>query len=413
MTDVSLALEGSTYGGSVALLSGGRVIAERTLADMGIPSKDGREERVLPSVAECLDESGIRVSEITRVVCGAGPGSFTSLRISASVAKGIAVGVGCPMYAVSSLLLSVASVRQSLTEGLYLSVLPAMRGDCFALLVRVGDERYHRGAGRCVDNQRVGLVTFRQRAVCSAGRTRPGNRRPASRACGGPLAGADHRCGSRTDCNMGARLWPARRSSGEVGGGSRPASGCGRLNAAVKVPAIIRPASSGDIAAVAGIERASFGDPWSEAAFRELLQMRDAIFLVATRRAPEVIAGYVIARVVAGEADVLNLAVSPDDRGRGLGGELLDAGLSAVMERKVREVFLEVRESNVAALALYGSRSFTPVSRRSRYYRNPVEDALLLGARLKDNDGGFSFGGRPQRRFTIVGEHRNPRREAS
>jgi len=138
MTNITLALEGSTYGGSVALLSGRSVIAERTLADMGTPSKDGREERVLPSVAECLDETGIRVREITRVVCGAGPGSFTSLRISASVAKGIAVGIGCPMYAVSSLLLSVVSVGDALTEGLYLSVLPAMRGDWFALLVRVG-----------------------------------------------------------------------------------------------------------------------------------------------------------------------------------------------------------------------------------------------------------------------------------
>ena len=106
--------------------------------------------------------------------------------------------------------------------------------------------------------------------------------------------------------------------------------------------------------------------------------MRDAIFLVATRQNPETVAGYVIARVVAGEADVLNLAVRPPDRGHGLGGELLDAGLAAVVGRGVREVFLEVRESNVAALALYESRGFKTVSRRKGYYRNPVEDALLL-----------------------------------
>ena len=138
MTDYTLALEGSTYGGSIALFDGASVIAERTLADNGIPSKDGREERVLPSVAECLEEAGIRVGEIARVVCGAGPGSFTSLRISASVAKGIAVGIGCPMYSASSLLLSAASVREGLAAGLYLSVLSAMRGDWFTLLVDVG-----------------------------------------------------------------------------------------------------------------------------------------------------------------------------------------------------------------------------------------------------------------------------------
>jgi [ribosomal protein S18]-alanine N-acetyltransferase len=163
-----------------------------------------------------------------------------------------------------------------------------------------------------------------------------------------------------------------------MGSGAWTTAWRGHLNATVRVPAIIRPASSADIAVVAGIERASFSDPWSEDSFRELLQMRDAIFLVATLRAPETVAGYVIARVVAGEADVLNFAVSPADRRHGLGGELLDAGLAAVIKRGVREVFLEVRESNVAALALYGSRGFTAVSRRGKYYRNPVEDALLL-----------------------------------
>lgn len=163
-----------------------------------------------------------------------------------------------------------------------------------------------------------------------------------------------------------------------MGGCARPAAWRTRLNAAVRASPIIRPASSGDIEVVAGIERASFGDPWSEAAFRELLHMRDAIFLVAARHARKTVAGYVVARVVASEADILNLAVSPADRGRGLGGELLDAGIAAVIDRGAREAFLEVRESNIAALALYGSRGFTTVSRRTKYYRNPVEDALLL-----------------------------------
>ena len=97
MDDYTLALEGSTYGGSVALLRGANVIAERTLLDNGIPSKEGRPERVLPSVAECFEEAKVGVGEIARVVCGAGPGSFTSLRISASIAKGIAVGAKCPI----------------------------------------------------------------------------------------------------------------------------------------------------------------------------------------------------------------------------------------------------------------------------------------------------------------------------
>ena len=61
MTDYTLAIEGSTYTGSVALMQGDSVMAERTLVDGGIPSRGGREERVLPSVAECLVDARVDV----------------------------------------------------------------------------------------------------------------------------------------------------------------------------------------------------------------------------------------------------------------------------------------------------------------------------------------------------------------
>jgi tRNA threonylcarbamoyl adenosine modification protein YeaZ len=138
MTDYTLAIEGSTYGGSVALIRDREIVAERTLVDSGTPSRAGRDEKVLPSVAECLDEASLSPKDLTRIVCGAGPGSFTSLRVSASVAKGIAVGTGCPLFGVSSLLLTVSSAG-SLSPGVYLSVLPAMRGEWFASQIEVLD----------------------------------------------------------------------------------------------------------------------------------------------------------------------------------------------------------------------------------------------------------------------------------
>ncbi|HUQ19417.1 MAG TPA: tRNA (adenosine(37)-N6)-threonylcarbamoyltransferase complex dimerization subunit type 1 TsaB [Gemmatimonadaceae bacterium] len=145
MADYTLALEGSTYAGSVALICDREVIAERTLEDTGIPSRGGRDERVLPSVAECLETANVSPKELTRIVCGAGPGSFTSLRVSASVAKGIAVGTGRPLYAASSLLLSV-SASAELRPGVYLSVLPAMRGEFFASQIEILDSGEMRAA---------------------------------------------------------------------------------------------------------------------------------------------------------------------------------------------------------------------------------------------------------------------------
>ena len=132
----TLALEGATYEGSVALLAGSAVVAERTLLpeDGGIP-RVGRGERLMPAVAECLAEGRVRRGEIARIVCGAGPGSFTSLRVAGSVAKGLAAGYGVKLYAVSSLLLTVSSAQPPLTPGEYISVLDAMRGEVFAARV--------------------------------------------------------------------------------------------------------------------------------------------------------------------------------------------------------------------------------------------------------------------------------------
>jgi len=130
---ITLAIEGATYQGSVAVIRDAEIVAERTLhaEDGGIP-RAGRGERLMPAVAECLDEAGVRRSDIARIVCGAGPGSFTSLRVAGSVAKGLASGFGVELYAVSSLLLIVSGAQPPLPNGKYLSVLDAMRGEFYA-----------------------------------------------------------------------------------------------------------------------------------------------------------------------------------------------------------------------------------------------------------------------------------------
>ena len=65
----------------------------------------------MPAVAECLGEAGVGRAEIARIVCGAGPGSFTSLRVAGSVAKGLAAGYGVELYAVSSLMLTASGAQ--------------------------------------------------------------------------------------------------------------------------------------------------------------------------------------------------------------------------------------------------------------------------------------------------------------
>ena len=142
--------------------------------------------------------------------------------------------------------------------------------------------------------------------------------------------------------------------------------------------ALLRPVAESDLEEIVRIERSCFADPWTEDSFRRLLSVEPAIFLVAVVPPDSAIVGYVIAFSIQEDGEVLNVAVAPDFRGKGLAGQMLDAALIEMSARGVRAAFLEVRESNRAARALYGSRQFIEIGRRRDYYRRPVEDALVM-----------------------------------
>ena len=124
---ITLAIDASTYTGTVAIARGGDVVVSAVAAMRGTA-----EEHLMPAVASAVTAAGLTPRAIERVVCGAGPGSFTSLRIAASIAKGLAVGLERPLFAVSSLALLVASAGDALAPGTYLAALDALRGEWYA-----------------------------------------------------------------------------------------------------------------------------------------------------------------------------------------------------------------------------------------------------------------------------------------
>ena len=128
-----LALDASTAQGSVALIRDGRLVADVTVA-----MRSADEERLLPAVARVLEAAGAGPSELAGIVCGAGPGSFTGLRIAAATAKGLAQALGLPLRAVSSLALVAAAAEPPLAPGRYLVVLDALRDERFVLAASVG-----------------------------------------------------------------------------------------------------------------------------------------------------------------------------------------------------------------------------------------------------------------------------------
>ena len=130
-----LALDASTYAGSVALIRDGSVIGQAVIAMRG-----EHEERLMPAVASLLAEHDVPIDGITAVACGAGPGSFTSLRIAASIAKGLCVAREIPLLVAPSTLLVAAAAEPALLPGNYVVALDAMRGDCFCQDVDVGPD---------------------------------------------------------------------------------------------------------------------------------------------------------------------------------------------------------------------------------------------------------------------------------
>jgi len=133
---LALALDASTYTGTVAVMRGAAVLATAETAMRG-----EREERLMPAVAAAITAAGVTVRDLEAVACGSGPGSFTSLRIAAAIAKGIAVARDAPLYARSSLVLVVTGAEPPLPDGVYLPTLDAMRGEVYAAPVTIAGGR--------------------------------------------------------------------------------------------------------------------------------------------------------------------------------------------------------------------------------------------------------------------------------
>lgn len=130
------------------------------------------------------------------------------------------------------------------------------------------------------------------------------------------------------------------------------------------------------VAAVAELEKLCFSMPWSENAVAGELKNPLALWLVAVE--DDRVIGYAGSQTVLGEADMMNVAVSPEFRKKGVGRALVTSLVAALREREAYSLTLEVRASNGPAIALYNSLGFAQVGRRPNYYRNPKEDALIL-----------------------------------
>jgi ribosomal-protein-alanine N-acetyltransferase len=133
---------------------------------------------------------------------------------------------------------------------------------------------------------------------------------------------------------------------------------------------VVEALSAEDLAAVAAMHREDFARPWSEEEFHSLLA-QDTVFGFCAREVghgSEGAVGFVLARLVAGEGEILSVAVARSHRRLGLGWLLMDAVLRDLHARRADALFLEVDESNTPAVTLYRHLGFLEVGRRPGYY---------------------------------------------
>lgn len=139
---------------------------------------------------------------------------------------------------------------------------------------------------------------------------------------------------------------------------------------------VIRPMTADDTFAVSQIEQEIFSLPWSQKSFADACSNADNVYLVC--EADGAIAGYCGMWTVLGEGNITNMAVSPDYRRSGIALMLMKSIEKYGEKKDVTSYFLEVRQSNLPAIALYEKMGYKNIGVRKRFYEKPVEDAVIM-----------------------------------
>ena len=157
-----------------------------------------------------------------------------------------------------------------------------------------------------------------------------------------------------------------------------PSAGCKETEVTAERTRIaaIRPLAYADLPAVLAIERRSFPAPWSLSMFVLELSKQSGICLAAERAGSGELAGYLVCSRYADVWHLMNIAVDERLRRQGIAGDLVDAMLAA--GGVDASYTLEVRVSNTAALAMYEKLGFRASGRRTSYYQDNGEDAVIM-----------------------------------
>jgi tRNA threonylcarbamoyladenosine biosynthesis protein TsaB len=386
--------------GSVALLDD-----EAVFATAVHDSAEDYSTWLLPAVERVLKAAGRKLTDVGIYAAAAGPGSFTGIRIALTTVKAWNEVYGKPIAAVSRLeALAIQAVGPGV-KGFAVSPFvaascDAQRNQLYAAVYRREGQSLHRLGDEAVvspaelirwtADQAAGAAVVWASLDPDSLAAEPAWQERAAKGevverVPAVLAPAIGKIALQLAARNGltdALLLDAnyiRRPDAEVKwkGYSRPAvAPPGPKVVAHRVRAF-QPA---DATAVAQLAAASpEAAQWTESSYATLLDSGYRAWVVASgSQDASTVTGFLIARTVLPDAEILNLAVAPENRRTGIAAALLEAALSERAAAKVQRVYLEVRASNTAAISFYKKHLFRVTGARPAYYQHPVEDAVLM-----------------------------------
>jgi tRNA threonylcarbamoyladenosine biosynthesis protein TsaB len=383
--------------GSVALLDG-----ETVLATAIHDSAEDYSTWLLPAVERVLETAGRKLPDVGVYAAAAGPGSFTGIRIALTTVKAWSEALHKPIAAVSRLeaLAVAAAVKGPAASPFLAACCDAQRGQLYAAvyrrrgqsLQRLGEEtvvspgELIRWAASQAGAAAVAWVTLDREPLAAepAWRERAANGETVEQvpAVLAPAIGKIALQLAARNALTDALLLDAnyiRRPDAEVKwkGYSRPAVTPQERKIVAHRVRAFQPTDAGGIAQLAAASPQAAR--WSESSYATLLDSGYRAWVVAgSCHDRGTVAGFLIARTVLSEAEILNLAVAPENRRTGVASALLETALGEWTAGKLQRVHLEVRASNAAAISFYKNHLFRVTGARPGYYQQPAEDAVLM-----------------------------------
>lgn len=341
------------------------------LAEAFLPMERGHAEALPPMVERVLAASGLSLSGIDRIAVTVGPGTFTGVRIGLSFARGLALAGGIPVIGIDSLSAIAANERRPVP------------------LLVVSDARNEEVYAALFDAARRPLRAPHVTSVKEVARELPAGtliigtaRQAVAEAAGGH--NAQSAAGDLPVASAFAAL-----SAAQTPGEPPPPLYLRAPDAKPQVaglrkfgPLHIISAGLASADLFARLHAEAFEEGWNAAAFMELLEMPGAVAALAIDGDEPL--GFVLTRSAADEAEIITIATRPHVQRRGVARQLLNWQLPVLASQGVRQLFLEVAASNLAAQALYGALGFRESGRRRKYYRrrDGHEDAIVLRKEL-------------------------------